>query len=266
MRYSKLILTLFLIGIFASLDSCKKQSNTINQKPVLDSSHFSITNASPAISNLQFYLNSQLFPLPDSPISYGKTVYASYIRNATTYFPDTALLPYINIPSGYQQIAFGSYGSRDLFSIINNKFEVDNSYSFFITDTIHHGQITTVLLEDHIATTDSNTCQIRFLNLSPDAPPLDVWAYPNAGYDAYKIFSNCAYLPNDYNSFVDAESFSVIPAGPYYFEATVAGTSQVVLGGLLVIPGNNVVTIYSKGYINGTGRNAIDVGVIEYKP
>jgi len=265
MRYSKLILTLFLIGIFASLGSCKKQSNTINQKPVLDSSHFSITNASPAISNLQFYLNNQLFPLPDSPISYGKTVYASYIRNATTYFPDTALLPYINIPSGYQQIAFGSYGSRDLFSIVNNKFEVDKSYSFFITDTIHHGQMTTVLLEDHIATTDSNTCQIRFLNLSPDAPPLDVWAYPNAGYDAYKIFLNCAYVPNDYNSFVKAESFSVIAAGPYYFEATVAGTSQVVLGGLLVIPGNNVVTIYSKGYINGTGRNAIDVGVIEYK-
>lgn len=266
MRYTNLILTLILIGIFASLDSCKKQSNTINQSPVLDSSHFSITNASPAVSNLQFYLNSQLFPLPDSPISYGKTVYASYIRNATTYFPDTALLPYINIPSGYQQIAFGSYGSSDLFSIVNNKFQANNSYSFFITDSIHHGRVTTVLLEDHIATTDSNTCQIRFLNLSPDAPPLDVWAYPNAGYNGYKIFSNCAYVPNDYNSFINAESFSVIDAGPYYFEATLAGTSQVLLGGLLFIPGNNVVTIYAKGFINGTGRNAIDVGVIEYKP
>jgi hypothetical protein len=265
-RYRSFILTLFLLGIFSYLDSCKKQANSIPPKPVADSSHFSITNASPAISNLQFYLNSKPVALPDSPISYGKTVYASYIRNATTYFPDTALLPYINIPSGYQQIAFGSYGSRTLFSTINNKFEVGKNYSLFITDTIHHGQITTVLLEDHIAKTDSNSCQIRFLNLSPDAPPLDVWAYPNAGYDAYKIFSNCAYIPNDYNSFINAESFSVIPAGPYYFEATIAATCQVVLGGLLVIPRNNVVTIYSKGYLNGAGQKAIDVGVIEYKP
>ena len=70
----------------------------------------------------------------------------------------------------------------------------------------------------------------------------------------------------DFNSYVNAESFSLINTGPYYFEATVTGTSTVVLEGEMIIPGQNVVTIYTEGYIAGTGTNAINVGVIEYKP
>ena len=266
MQKGNLILNAVLVMGMSFFITCKKETKIIYQNPVTDSSHISITNASPAVSNLQFYLNNKLISLPNSPLSYGKTVFATYINNANPYYPDTTLLPYINIPTGYQQLGFGSYGSSNIFSILNNKFEPGGSYSIFITDTIIHGQIASVLLKDYVGTTDSTKSQIRFLNLSPDAPPLDVWAYPNAGYVGYKIFSGCAYLPNDFNSFINAESFSVINAGPYYFEATVAGTSNVVLGGLLMIHGQNVITIYTKGYVSGTGTNAIDVGVIQYKP
>lgn len=237
----------------------------IYQSPVADSSHISITNASPAISNLQVYLNNRTISFPDSPFSYGYTTHATYINNANQYHPDTTILPYIKIPAGYQQLGFGSYGNGNIFGILNNNFAVGGSYSVFVTDTIHHGQLTSVLLQDFVKTTDSTKGQIRFLNLSPDAPPLDLWAYPN-GINGYKIFSGCAYLPNDFNSYVNAESFSLINTGPYYFEATVTGTSTVVLEGEMIIPGQNVVTIYTEGYIAGTGTNAINVGVIEYKP
>lgn len=245
--------------------SCKKEARTIYQITAADSSHISITNASPAITNFQLYLNNKLISLPDSPISFGKTIFVSTIRNANTYFPDTVLLPYINIKSGYQELGFGSYGNSNILGQLNNNFEPNASYSLFLTDTIVHGKVSNVLLKDNIRTTDSTVSQIRFLNLSPDAPPLDVWAYPNAGYVGYKIFSGCAYLPNDFNSFIKAESFSDINAGAYYFEATVARTSNIVLGGLLFISGQNVITIYTKGYFAGTGVNAIDVGVIQYK-
>lgn len=245
--------------------SCKKEVRAIYQIPVSDSSHISITNASPAIANFQLYLNNKLISLPDSPISFGKTIFVSTIRNANTYFPDTVLLPYINIKSGYQQLGFGTYGNSNLLGQLNNNFEPNASYSLFLTDTAIHGSITSVLLKDNIRTTDTAVSQIRFLNLSPDTPPLDVWAYPNAGYDGYKIFSGCAYLPNDFNSFTKAESFSDISAGVYYFEATVARSSNVVLGGFLFISPQSVVTIYTKGYYAGAGVNAIDVGVIQYK-
>jgi hypothetical protein len=266
MRKGNLILNAVLICWMAILISCKKEVNNIYQTPLGDSSRISITNASPAVSNLQFYLNNQPVSLPNSPISFGQTAYAFYVNNANPYHPDTTLLPYINISAGYQQLGFGSYGSSDIFSNYENKFEPGNSYSVFITDTIHHGQMTTVFLHDFVGKSDSTKAQIRFINLSPDAPALDLWAYLNAGANGFKVSSNCAYIPNDYNSLINAQTFSLIDPGPYFFIAAVAGTSNIVLQGQLYIPGASVITIYTKGYVAGTGTNAIDVGVIEYQP
>lgn len=244
--------------------SCKKEVKNIDQTPVTDSSHISITNVSPAISNLQFYLGNNLISLPGSPISYGKTVSVSFIKNATTYHPDTIMLPYINISSGYQQLNFSSFGNSHIVSVQNNNFEPGASYSIFLTDTVVHGSVASVLLKDNIGATDSTKSRIRFLNLSPDAPPIDVWAYPDGGVNGYKIFSNCAYLPNDFNSFINAESFTLIDRGSYVFIATEAGTSNIILSGQMVIAGQNIITIYTKGYVSGTGVYAIDVGVIQY--
>jgi hypothetical protein len=266
MRKGNLILNAVLICGMAILISCKKEVNNIYQTPVTDSSSISITNASPSVSNLQFYLNNQPVSLANAPLSFGQTAYGIYVNNANPYHPDTTLLPYINISSGYQQLGFGSSGSSDMFSNLNDKFEPGNSYSVFITDTIHHGQITTVLLHDYVGKTDSTKGQIRFLNLSPDAPPLDLWAYLNAGANGFKVSSNCAYIPNDFNSLINAQTFSLIDPGPYFFIAAVAGTSDIVLQGQLYIPGRSIITIYTKGYVAGTGTNAIDVGVIEYQP
>jgi hypothetical protein len=266
MRKSNSIWTIVLACSILFIISCKKEVNTIYRDPVSDSSSISITNASPAVSNLQFYLNNQPIALPNAPLSFGQTVYAMYVNNANPYRPDTTLLPYINISSGYQQLGFSSYGSSNIFGNLINQFEPGNSYSVFITDTIHHGQITTVLLHDYIGKTDSTHAQIRFLNLSPDAPPLDLWGYLNAGATGYKVSSNCAYIPNDFNSLINGQTFSSINAGPYFFIASVAGTSDIVIQGELYIPGNSIITIYAKGYVGGTGANAIDVGVIEYQP
>ena len=265
MRKGNLIVNAVLICGIAILISCKKEVNNIYQTPLGDSSRISITNASPAVSNLQFYLNNQPVSLPNAPLSFGQTAYTFYINNANPYHPDTTLLPYININSGYQQLGFGSYGSNDIFSNLNSKFEPGNSYSVFLTDTLNHGQITTVLLKDYIRKPDSTKGQIRFLNLSPDAPPLDLWAYLNAGPVGIKVSSNCAYIPNDFNSLIAAETFSLIDAGPYFFIATQAGTKNIVIQGEMYIPGSDVLTIYTKGYVSGTGYNAIDVGVIQYQ-
>lgn len=264
MRKDSFILYLFLFCISNFFISCKKEVKNIYQATPADSSHISITNVSPSISNLQLYLNNKPVTLPGSPISFGKTVSVSLIKNATTYYPDTVMFPYINISPGYQQLGFGTSGNSQLFSLQNNSFKPGANYSLFLTDTVIHGSVATVLLKDNIAILDSTKGQIRFLNLSPDAPPLDVWAYPNAGYTGYKLFSQCAYLPTDFNSFMNAESFTPIDKGVYYFEATIAGTSNIVLGGVLEIPGKDVVTIYTKGYLAGTRGYAIDVGVIQY--
>lgn len=256
---------LFSFLIFSFLLSCKKEVRNVVDIQPIDSTHISITNISPSISNLALYLNNKLIPLPDSPIVYGKTVSTTYINNPGSYFPDTVSLPFINISPGYQELTFSSFGNNNSIGRVNNNFQPGATYSLFLTDTAVHGKITSVLLKDNITNTDTTKSLIRFLNLSPDTPPLDVIAYPNAGYNGYILFSNCAYIPGDYNSFIKGESFSEIDRGIYYFEATIAGTYNVLLGGYLIIAGQEIITIYTKGYSSGTGTNILDVGVIQYE-
>ena len=184
----------------------------------------------------------------------------------TPIVPTRRCFPYINIATGYQQLGFGTHRNGDIYSNSNDEFQPGNSYSVFVTDTLKHGQLTTVFLHDYIGKMDSTHGQFRFINLSPDAPALDLWAYLDAGANGIKVSANCAYLPNNFNSFVNAQTFSPIVAGPYFFIATEAGTSNIVLEGQLYIPPENVVTIYTKGYVGGVGNNAIDVGVIQYQP
>ncbi len=265
MRSDKFILNTILCCSMILNLSCKKEIKTVYQYPVGDSSRISITNVSPSISNLQFYLNDKFFSLPDSPLVFGKTATVTYIANPNSYRPDTILLPYFNIQSGYQQLAFTPDVNSNIISTINNNFEPGAAYSLFLTDTIIHGKVASVLLKDNIVKTDTTKSQIRFLNLCPDAPPLDVWAYPDAGYTGYKLFSACAYLPNDFNSFVNAQNFTVLSAGLYYFEATLSGTTNVVSGGYLFLPGQNAITIFTKGYLTGFGTSGLEVGVIQYK-
>ena len=246
--------------------SCKKEVRNMYNIPALDSSHLSITNISPSISDLKIYFNNKLVSLPGSPVIYGNTVSSTYITNTTTYFPDTISVPYINISPGYQQLSFSSAGNNNLLGLLNSNFEEGSSYSLFLTDTLVHGSITSVLLKDNFLAKDTSKSQIRFLNLSADSPPLDLWAYPDAGYSGYKLFAANAYIPHDYNSFVKGESFTRIDPGIYYFEAMIAGTSKVVLGGYLVIVPDKIISIYTKGYLAGTGAKAMDVGVIQYTP
>ena len=254
----------YLWIICSFLFSCKKQVRNIYDIPPVDSAHISITNISPSITDLRLFLNNKPLSLPDSPVVYGKTVFASYIRNPGTYLPDTVALPYINVSPGYQQLTFSSFENDNSVGVLNNNFEAGATYSLFLTDTVVHGKITPVLLKDNVRNTDTSKSEIRFLNLSPDTPPLDVIAYPGASYNGYKLFSDCAYIPNNYNSFVNGESFAEIDRGIYYFEAAVAGTSKVLMGGYLIIPGQQIITIYTKGYFSGNGTKALDVGVIQY--
>jgi len=265
MKKATLINYLLLLASVISLN-CKKEVRNVYKSAEVDSSHISITNISPSISNLRVYLNDKFFSLPDSPIVYGKTVSATYIRNPGTYFPDTVSLPFINISPGYEEFSFSSFDNNNTVAILNNNFESGASYSLFLTDSAIHGKVTSVLLKDSLLPLDSIKSQIRFLNLSPDAPAFDIWAFPNAGYTGYKLFSGCAYLANDYNSFIKSESFSYIDPGPYYFEATTANTADVLLGGYLLIAPKQIITIYSKGYLSATGNTRMDVGVIQYQP
>ncbi len=264
MRKLNSILGLGFTFSFLLLCQCKKGEHLVPLVAQPDSTYLSITNASPAISNLLFYANNQYIPFPDSPFSFGSTTYRSYLINSGNELnPVIQQLPYIKIPSGYIQLGFQSTSPAAYFSA-SNYFENGSKYSIFITDSILHGQAQYILLNDKALPGDSTHGQIRFINLSPDAPALDIYAFLDAGANGTKIFSNCGYLPNDYNSLLNAQTFVPIGAGPYYMVATIAGTYNAVLDGGLIVPPNSVITMYVKGFYNGSGSSLINIGIIAY--
>jgi len=260
-RIKSILIIVTLASIFFS---CKKEAKPIYEIAAADSSYLSITNASPSISNLLFYVDNISIPLPEDPFGFGTTTFATYVNNGNEINPTVLNIPYIKIPAGYRQLTFTSIAS-DGFFLMNNYFKLGVNYSLFITDTVTHGQPQYVLLQDNIGTSDSTHGLVRFLNLSPDAPPMDLYAFIYAGSTGYKVFSNCGYLPNDNNSLVNAQSFSQMVAAPYYFIAAEAGTDNVIMEGGLIINPKSVTTIYSKGFVSGTGANAVDVGIITYQ-
>jgi hypothetical protein len=250
---------------FLLLCGCKKAEQKVIEYAEPDSSWLSITNASPSISNLLFYENNEYIPLPDSPFSFGNTTSASYVLNSGNALnPVVQQGPYIKIPSGYVQLGFRSPSPAAYFST-SNYFEDGLNYSIFITDSISHGQPQYVLLNDKTVSVDSTEGQIRFINLCPDAPALDIWAFLNVGPNGTKIFSNCGYLPNDYNSLLNAQTYVPIAAGPYYMVATVGGTYNAVLDGGIIISPKSVITMYVEGFFNGSGSNLMNIGIISYQ-
>jgi hypothetical protein len=247
------------------LCACKREDHIVDKNAQPDSSWLSITNASPSIPNLLFYENNTFISFPDSPFSFGSTTSGSYVINSGNPVMSTVeQTPYIKIPAGFVQLGFRSTSPAANFSE-NNYFENGSSYSVFITDSIIHGQARYVLLTDQTITVDTTQGQIRFLNLSPDAPALDVYAFYDVGPNGTKIFSNCGYLPNDYNSLLTAQTFVPIPAGPYYMVATIAGTDSAVLDGGLIVPSKGIITMYTKGFFNGSGSTLMDIGIISYQ-
>jgi hypothetical protein len=247
-----------VIGFIISLYSCKKDQAAQSQVLISNVSGLSITNAAIGTSTLNFFVDNQQVQLPDS-LGYGSTEFftlQNYIYSDKT--------PYKNIEYGYKQLGFMTPGASNFLVSFNNYFQSGAKYSIFITDTVSHGQLRYVLLEDKFTPSDSGKAQLRFLNLSPDAPPMDVWVFPNAGTSGYRLFTSRVYPAFDYSSIPEAQAFTTLPAIPYYIIATLAGTTQILLEGGLIVPSRSVITIYAKGLVSGTGNNQLDVGIIQY--
>lgn len=258
MRWGSGVCILFLLSA-----ACKKdQKIQVLDVPGAKSS-LSITNASSEIPSLLFYVDHEFLPLADSPLAYGHTSYTNQlidIGSGTT----TKKIPYIYIGNGYREVEFAMADGSPYIAQINSYFAPGYAYSIFVTDSVRHGQAQYVLLQDSLGKQDSAQAQVRFINLSPDAPPMDIYAFYDAGQNGSQLFANRDYPAHNPAAIQEMQKYLRIKAGPYYFYAVAAGTNSVLLEGGLVLSANTVTTIYAKGWMNGTGENALDVGLIRY--
>lgn len=127
--------------------------------------------------------------------------------------------------------------------IVSNK-----NYSVFAIDSV--SKLSGLFVEDNLAAPASGKAHVRFIHLSPNAPAVDV-AVTGGGV----VFGN--------KSFKDFTSFTPLDANTYNLEVRLAGTSTVVLPlpGIVLTAGK-IYTVYAKGFVGGTGAQALGAEII----
>lgn len=170
------------------LSSCDDDDDN-NVQPV-DVAYVSLYNASPNSPDLDIVVDNRLINV--YPLDYSD--HTGYLRFFT----------------GERNLKFSPYSANNV--IIDTVFtlEPNNAYSIFIADTYESAEA--LLTEDNTDTPAEGNAKIRFINLSPDAPDVNL----SADGEVDSFFNDI--------SFKEATEFKEVAAQEYDF--TIMSTDQ----------------------------------------
>ncbi len=206
----------------ALLSSCLKSNNSYYAPPV---AFVSLIQASPNQPALDFYMNNNKVNI--SPLNYGD--YIDYFRAYT----------------GNRTLNFYSQGTMTKLFSDTATLNVNVAYSVFL---INKSAISVspamLLLTDSISKPASGKATIRFVNVSPDAPAVDLAVQDSAAFVSNKAFKG-------YSSFLPMQGGKT-----YTFNVLQHGTSTV-LATLSSVPISSglVYTIWFHGLASSSNVN-----------
>ncbi|MGZ3943890.1 MAG: DUF4397 domain-containing protein [Mucilaginibacter sp.] len=214
-----------LLCLVLLLSSCLKDNTPAYNPPVALVSFF---QASPDQTALDLYFNNNKVNL--GPIAYGTG------------------LDYFRVFAGLRNINFYTYGVMNQVFTDTATIKANNIYSLFLANKATQSDL--VLLNDTINQPPANMASIRFVDLSPDAPHVDLVLNNNTevANKTYKGFSS--FLPVTGNT-----SYNI------QVKETGTGTVLATLNGV-TLNTNLVYTIIFSGLVEG-GTPA-DQPVIHY--
>jgi hypothetical protein len=198
----------------ALLSSCLKNSTTDYAPPV---SLVSFFQASPDQTSLSLYFNSNKVNV--GPIAYGTG------------------LDYFRAYSGVRNVNLYTYGVMNQVFTDTVTLKPNQVYSLFLANKSNQPEL--VLLNDTITHPQPNTASVRFVDLSPDAPNVDLVLNNDVTVDnkGYKGFSK--FLPVTGNSI-------------YNIQVKQAGTNTVLATlSNVTFSSNRVYTIIFSGLAAG---------------
>lgn len=213
-----------LLSLF--LSSCLKDTNNYYAPPV---AYLSFIQASPDQPPMDFYLNNN--KVNWDPLNYGNEI--DYIRAYT----------------GTRTANFYNQNSATKIFSDTIHLNANVAYSLFLANTTAHPEL--VLLTDSLSQPSSGNAGIRFVNVSPDAPAVDL-----------AVQGGSVLVTN--KSYKGSSSFLPILGGKsYVFEVRQKGTSTVLatLGSVNLNVGQ-VYTIWFHGLAtptNATDKLAADI-------
>jgi len=220
------------IGLLAlMLSSCVKGNN--NNVTVQQLASLAVIDASPDAPPLDFFLETTR--VNSSAINYGGGLgyFSAYagVRNAI-FYADATLT----------KIASDS---------INLK--VNHSYTLFLTNVVAHPDI--ILLNDSIPKPAANMAAVRFVNVSPDAGPVD-FSLKGVGGSLSAVAGNISYKGSTAFLGVTAavsDTIVVVKAGTTTVLATVPTVN---------LQSSGIYTVWLYGLANGTPAEKLTANIV----
>jgi hypothetical protein len=143
-------------GTFLMLATgCKLDQDT---EPLPPAAYVSVYNASPNSPGLNIILDSKV------------------INNTSLDYSDQT--GYLRFFAGNRKLEFGPFGATNVVADTTMKFEDSKAYSVFVVD--NYQDVDLLVLNDNTDAPAAGKAKVRFLNLSPDAPEVDLADADNA--------------------------------------------------------------------------------------
>ena len=149
---------------------------------------------------------------------------------------------YLRFYTGDRNLKFGPYDANNVAIDTTFNFEDNMAYSVFIVD--EYPNIEAIKLDDNAPEPATGNAMVRFINLSPDTPALDLISTG----DSNPMFTD--------QSFKESSDFMEVSAKDYDFEVNTSENDNMVLN----VPDINIqpgwyYTILVRGYSNPPAGN-----------
>ncbi len=205
-------------------------NNSINNNPNANSqppAYLSVIDASPTSPTLDYYLNTSHVA---SNLTYGHTIdyFAAY--------------------TGLRTSTFYTTGTTTIFKSDTMTLKANNYYSLYLANLPSKPDF--LLLTDTLSQPATNTASIRFVDLSTDAPAVDLGIKGGALITANKSYKG-------YSSFIPVTGNTT-----YTFEVRQAGTSTVLVSlSNITLSSGAIYTVWLHGLAAATDQTRLTLDI-----
>lgn len=224
------IFVLLLIGSVLALTSCKTDAPVRS----FGESHLRIINASPNNSLINFYVNDSL--KTTNPLTFGQN---------SAYF---------SVSGGINHFQVKVNGNLVNRSDLTFQLDTNKYFTVFVAGNISKDSMSYVSLQDDLKVLTDTTAKVRFVNLVPNSPYLDVVVSTNP-QDSIPSFSGI--------NFASGANYKQFKSGNYTIKFRQTGKNIDLASPItLQLDAGKIYTLWAKGYINGTGNQAFSSSLL----
>lgn len=242
MKRPKFLMQLLPIALSCVLFvACDKDDDMPEEGPVAS---VSVTHAAPGAPPVDILVDNNRVTTT-SKLAFG----------STTGTPGS---PYLQLNSGNRNVKVTADGTNFVFDG-NVTLQPNMNYSLFAYDTVMNGQIKVLALQDDLSAPAANNVKVRFLHLSPNAPPVDVLLINGTDTVALEDQTYIGASPNA----AELSGFAAIPTAAYRVVVR-AGDATVLDIPSLPLANGKIYTVYAKGLAGATGDLALGAGVVQH--